>query len=137
MKWIGRSINAYVDCHSDHLKSEELARYPVEVGQKGERKGSVFVDLKHRAPSHAPSAELTVEARHSTVCRHDPSRPDTTGNGSVRACLQRCPGEEEALLADVAEAHDRLGLIAAALDVEDHAFTEDLVRDVVADLEPE
>jgi hypothetical protein len=32
------------------LKSEELARYPVEVGRRGERKGSVFVDLKHLEP---------------------------------------------------------------------------------------
>jgi hypothetical protein len=50
VKWIGRHTNAYVDCHGDHLKSEELARYPVEVGQRGERKGSVFVDLKHLEP---------------------------------------------------------------------------------------
>jgi hypothetical protein len=57
VKWIGRSINAYVDCHKDHLKSEELARYPVEVGQKGERKGSVFVDLKHRDPAPALSSD--------------------------------------------------------------------------------
>jgi len=50
VKWIGRSTNAYVDCNGDHLQSEELARYPVEVAQKGERKGSVFVDLKHVDP---------------------------------------------------------------------------------------
>ena len=50
VKWVGRSTNAYVDCHGDHLKSEELARYPVEVGREGEKKGSVFVDLKHLEP---------------------------------------------------------------------------------------
>jgi hypothetical protein len=55
VKWIGRSTNAYVDCNGDHLQSEELARYPVEVGQRGERKGSVFVDLKHRQPPPALS----------------------------------------------------------------------------------
>ncbi len=56
VKWIGRSTNAYVDCHKDHLQSEELARYPVEVGETGERKGSVFVDLKHREPAPALSS---------------------------------------------------------------------------------
>ena len=50
VKWVGRNTNAYVDCHGDHLRSEELARYPVEVGQRGEKKGSVFVDLKHLEP---------------------------------------------------------------------------------------
>jgi hypothetical protein len=56
VKWIGRSTNAYVDCNGDHLQSEELARYPVEVGQKGKRKGSVFVDLKHREPPPTQSS---------------------------------------------------------------------------------
>jgi hypothetical protein len=56
VKWIGRNTNAYVDCNGDHLQSEELARYPIEVGQKGERKGSVFVDLKHVEPPPALSS---------------------------------------------------------------------------------
>ena len=57
VKWIGRSTNAYVDCNKDHLKSEELARYPIEVAQKGERKGAVFVDLKHLQPAPGLSAD--------------------------------------------------------------------------------
>ena len=57
VKWVGRSTNAYVDCHKDHLQSEELARYPIEVGQKGERKGSVFVDLKHLEAAPGLSAD--------------------------------------------------------------------------------
>ena len=57
VKWIGRNTNAYVDCHKDHLASEELARYPLEVGQKGERKGSVFVDLKHLDPAPGLSSD--------------------------------------------------------------------------------
>ena len=56
VKWIGRSTNTYVDCNGDHLKSEELARYPVEVGQRGEKKGSVFVDLKHLEPPPTESS---------------------------------------------------------------------------------
>ena len=56
VKWVGRNTNAYVDCNDDHLQSEELARYPVDVGQRGERKGSVFVDLKHREPPPTQSS---------------------------------------------------------------------------------
>ena len=51
VKWVGRSTNAYVDCNGDQLQAAELARYPIEVGQKGERKGSVFVDLEHLEPA--------------------------------------------------------------------------------------
>jgi hypothetical protein len=58
VKWIGRSTNAYVDCNGDHLRSEELARYPVEVGQRGERKGSVFVDLKRAEPPPTQSGSV-------------------------------------------------------------------------------
>src|SRR5688500_17180024 len=36
--------------------------------------------------------------------------------------LQRRPGEQQDLLADAGEAHDRLGLVARAPDVEDHAL---------------
>ena len=57
VKWIGRSTNAYVDCNGDRLQSFELARYPVEVAQEGERKGSVFVDLKHLQPAPGLSAD--------------------------------------------------------------------------------
>ena len=41
------------------------------------------------------------------------------------------------LLADVAEPHDGLGLVAAAVDVDDDAFAELLVAHVVADAQPE
>jgi len=57
VKWIGRSTNAYVDCNKDHLQSEELARYPVEVGQRGQRKGSVFVNLKRLDPAPSLSSD--------------------------------------------------------------------------------
>ena len=56
VKWIGRSTNAYVDCNGDRLQSEELSRHPIEVGQKGERKGSVFVDLKRLDPPPTQSS---------------------------------------------------------------------------------
>jgi hypothetical protein len=57
VKWIGRSTNAYVDCNKDQLETEELARYPIEVAQKGERKGSVFVDLRHLEPAPGLTAD--------------------------------------------------------------------------------
>jgi len=57
VKWIGRSTNAYVDCNKDHLQSEDLARYPVEVGQRGQRKGSVFVNLKRLDPAPSLSSD--------------------------------------------------------------------------------
>ena len=51
--------------------------------------------------------------------------------------LQRGPGEQQALLARVAEPHDGLGLVAVADHVEDHALAELLVGDVVADVQAE
>src|SRR5262245_53357290 len=51
--------------------------------------------------------------------------------------LERCPGEEEALLAHLGEVDDRLGLVAPALDADDHAFAELLVTHVVADAQTE
>src|SRR6266508_1698778 len=47
--------------------------------------------------------------------------------------LERRPREEQPLLADVAEADDRLRLVTIPDQVDDHAFAEGLVPDVVAD----
>ena len=51
--------------------------------------------------------------------------------------LQRGPREEQPLLADVAEPHHRLGLVALTDHVGDHPFAELVVPDVVADAQPE
>ena len=83
---------------------------------------------------------------HEAVDLHTPSTPRHPGmlQQARKRCrsarvdaLERGPGEEEALLADVAEADDGLGLVALAVDVDDHALAELLVGDVVADVQPE
>ena len=53
VRWKG-SIDSFVDCHNDKVKSTELARYQSEVGEVGANKGELLVDLRHREP--APSA---------------------------------------------------------------------------------
>src|SRR5581483_6192806 len=59
--------------------------------------------------------------------------------GGVRdlQALQGGPGEQQALLAGVAEADESLGLVALALEADDHALAELGVGDVVADPEAE
>jgi len=53
VRWRG-SINAFVDCHDDKVRSSDLARYQSEIGELGNNKGELLVDLRHREP--APSA---------------------------------------------------------------------------------
>ena len=50
VRWRG-SINSFVDCHDDKLKSTDLARYRVEIGQAGGAKGELLIDLRHREPA--------------------------------------------------------------------------------------
>jgi hypothetical protein len=47
IKWWGRD-DTYKDCHRHPITTNEMASYPVEVARTGERKGGVFIDLKHR-----------------------------------------------------------------------------------------
>lgn len=47
VRWRG-SINSFVDCHDDKLRSTELARYRAEIGQAGANKGELLIDLRHR-----------------------------------------------------------------------------------------
>jgi hypothetical protein len=54
VRWKG-SIDSFVDCHGDKLRSTELARYRTEVGQAGRIKGELLVDLRHREPPPAPA----------------------------------------------------------------------------------
>jgi hypothetical protein len=53
VRWRG-SINSFVDCHDDKLKSAELDRYRTEIGLTGDSKGELLIDLRHREP--APQA---------------------------------------------------------------------------------
>ena len=54
VRWKG-SVDSFVDCHGDKLRSSELARYRTEVGQLGRIKGELLVDLRHKEPAPAPS----------------------------------------------------------------------------------
>ena len=49
VRWRG-SINSFVDCHDDKLRSTELARYRAEIGQAGANTGELLIDLRHREP---------------------------------------------------------------------------------------
>lgn len=52
VRWRG-SINSFVDCHDDKIRSTELARYESEVGKIGANKGELFIDLRRRQPAPA------------------------------------------------------------------------------------
>lgn len=47
VRWRG-SINSFVDCHDDKLKSTDLERYRTEIGLSGASKGELLIDLRHR-----------------------------------------------------------------------------------------
>jgi len=53
VRWRG-SINSFVDCHDDKLKSTDLDRYRTAIGLTGDSKGELLIDLRHREP--APQA---------------------------------------------------------------------------------
>jgi len=50
VRWRG-SINSFVDCHDDKLKSTELDRSRTEIGLSGASKGELLIDLRHRDPA--------------------------------------------------------------------------------------
>jgi len=52
VRWKG-SINSFVDCHDDKIKSTELNRYRAEIGLTGAHKGELLIDLRHKEPAPA------------------------------------------------------------------------------------
>jgi hypothetical protein len=54
VRWKG-SVNAFVDCHDDKLRSTDLARYHLSIGQVGADKGELLVDLRYEDPAPAAS----------------------------------------------------------------------------------
>jgi hypothetical protein len=54
VRWRG-SINSFVDCHDDKVRSTSLARYQSDVGEVGANKGQLLIDLRHREPAPAAS----------------------------------------------------------------------------------
>ena len=55
IRWRG-SIDSFVDCHDQKVKSTALARYQSEVGEIGPQKGELLVDLRHRLSAPAPAS---------------------------------------------------------------------------------
>jgi hypothetical protein len=54
VRWRG-TIDSFVDCHGDKLRSGELDRYRIEIGQIGSTKGELLIDLRHKDPAPAPA----------------------------------------------------------------------------------
>ena len=54
VRWRG-SLDSFVDCHDDKLRSGELARYRTEIGLVGANKGELLIDLRHREPPPNPA----------------------------------------------------------------------------------
>ena len=52
VRWRG-SIDSFVDCHDDKVQSTDLARYQSEIGQIGDNKGELLVDLRRLEPAPA------------------------------------------------------------------------------------
>lgn len=55
VRWKGR-VDSYVDCEGNRVASTDLARHPVEIARRGERRGSVFVDLGDLDPPPGASS---------------------------------------------------------------------------------
>jgi len=55
VRWRG-SIDSFVDCHDDKLKSTELNRYRTEIGLTGSVEGELLIDLRHKEPPPAPAS---------------------------------------------------------------------------------
>jgi hypothetical protein len=55
IRWRG-SIDSFVDCHDNKVKSTEMARYPTEIALLGASKGELLIDLRHRQPAPTPAA---------------------------------------------------------------------------------
>ena len=78
---------------------------------------------------------VELDPRDRVVDDHDHGL--TVSGRSGADAFERAPRQQQALLAELAEPHDRLGLVATALDAEDHALAELHVAHVVADPQPE
>lgn len=54
VRWKG-SVDSFVDCNNQKLRSTELARYESAVAHLGIHKGDLLIDLRHKAPPPAGS----------------------------------------------------------------------------------
>ena len=94
---------------------------------------------RRRRPGSRPRRAARRGRRGSSRSTVGPvARPWSTRGHARRhasGLLDRRPGQQQALLADAGEADHDLGLVALALDLEDHALAPLGVDDVVADLQ--
>jgi hypothetical protein len=54
VRWAG-SVNSFLDCNGDKVRTTQLARFPTEVPKSGDRKGNLLVDLRHTDPPPDPA----------------------------------------------------------------------------------
>ena len=54
VRWKG-SIDSFVDCHGDKLKSTELARYSMSIPKHGSFKGILLIDPRDLLPAPNPA----------------------------------------------------------------------------------
>src|SRR6476659_5070692 len=86
-------------------------------------------------PESRPTSCLSLPHHPGKGRSTAPAALDATTAGRCSSLLQRRPGQQEALLADAGEVHNRLGLVARTFDGGDHAVAELAVMDVVAHLQ--
>lgn len=53
VRWAG-SVDSFLDCNGKRVRTDQLARYPIEIPKRGGDKGILLVDLRHTIP--APSS---------------------------------------------------------------------------------
>jgi len=54
VKWKG-SVNSFVDCHGNRLRSNQVGRYGVTIADRAGQGPVVFVDLRKEIPPPAPT----------------------------------------------------------------------------------
>src|SRR3989440_1621701 len=93
-----------------------------------------WASISRSMPSAPPSP--TASRTRSTITLLSSFSNSAFMAPSGGELLQRCPRQEEPLLAGVAESDDRLRLVTLPDHVDDDTFAEGVVPDVVADAQP-
>ena len=108
----GGPATRFVDCNDERYRAPSSTATRPTIAPRRSRNDRCLVDLRQREPRRRQPR------RRPRLHRRPAKRVDL---------VQRRPREEQALLADVAEVDDRLGLVAVAEQLEDHALAELLV----------
>ena len=122
VKW---KRTTYIDCRGDGVTTLDLNRFKVIIGSlRARRLARSFVDAHAKAPR-----------RH--LARRERRRPPhglRSANG--QPAFFTGAHASSSRFSPASGSSRRLGLVAAALEQQDHALAELVVDDVVADLEP-